>query len=167
MKNARPRGATHSLRAIGSLLGQPLAPALRNRGLGGADIIGKWREIVSPQIAQETKPEKLTFPSGKRSGGTLRICAPASFAVQLQHMEPILLDRINSFFGYNAIARISIVHERGQQSPPRTPGKSPKSLDRQTQAEIESITQCIKDPELREAIQSLGKSVKSQRFSSK
>ena len=72
---------------------------MNNRGYLQPEIIRLWEEIVTPKLAKETAPQKLTFPRGKRSGGTLRIQAPTPLATELQHQEPILLERINSFFG--------------------------------------------------------------------
>ena len=82
--------------------------AIRN-GYVKPEIISLWEEIVNPELAKEAVPEKLTFPRGRSSGGTLKLRAPAPLATELQHTESILLDRINSFFGYKFIKEIKLV----------------------------------------------------------
>ena len=126
------------------------------------EIICRWAEIVTPKLAKDTVPLKLTFPRGKRSGGTLRIQAPPPLATELQHNEPILLDRINTFFGYNAVEKLTIVHGNPFVDLPDQNIEKSRPLDQETIKKIESMTSSIQYEELRKALSALGKTLKSR-----
>lgn len=157
----------HGLRALGALATKSAAPALRKRGFGQAEIITRWEEIVTPALARETSPEKLSFPRGARMGGTLTIRAPAPLALELQHLEPVLLERINTFFGYRAVDRIALLHGAvTNKNAPRQDAR-PAALDETAEVRIESQTKDIHSEPLREALRSLGKTVKSKELGQK
>ena len=162
MADKRKNRNGHGLRALGSLITQSNPSGVNNRGYVQPEIISIWEEIVTPELAKETVPQKLTFPRGKRLGGTLRIRAPAPLAAELQHKEPILLERINSFFGYKAVEKITIIH--GYSDDPLPSRRFPKirSLSLETAQKIESMTSNIQHDELRKALTTLGKTLKSR-----
>ena len=162
MANKLKNRNKHGLRALGSLITQSAPSAMNNRGYLQPEIIRLWEEIVTPKLAKETAPQKLTFPRGKRSGGTLRIQAPTPLATELQHQEPILLERINSFFGYKAVEKITIIHGNSVDS--LTIHQLPKirTLTLETAQKIESMTSNIQHDELRKALTALGKTLKSR-----
>lgn len=87
-----------------------MKPALRRRSLGEATIILDWVKIIGAELAQRCYPERLTFPRGKREGGTLMIAVDSGSSLLIQYSESLLIDWINSYFGYQAIARIKLKH---------------------------------------------------------
>ncbi|NBO19010.1 MAG: DUF721 domain-containing protein [Proteobacteria bacterium] len=134
---------------------EPLTrPAMKANGLAGSRILTEWASIVGPQLAAHSAPEKLSFPRGAKTGGTLTISTESGFAPQLQHMQPIILERLASYFGYAAISRITISHSwarPAEKAPPRKPPTLPKGSA--------SITHEVEDPELRAALVSLAKTL--------
>ena len=162
LANKRKDRSGHGLRALGSLIKQSLPPALNNGGYVQPEIISLWEEMVTPRLAKETVPQKLTFPKGRKSGGTLRIRAPAPLATELQHKEPIILDRINSFFGYKAVEKILIKHGNSIDALPGHKHAKIRPLDIKTTQKIESMTLNIQHSELRKALTALGKTLKSR-----
>ena len=46
--------------------------ALRRFGFQQSAVVARWAEMVGEQYAQHCTPDALSFPTGKRSGGTLR-----------------------------------------------------------------------------------------------
>ena len=135
---------------------------MNNRGYVQQEIISLWEEIVNQELAKEAVPEKLTFPRGRRSGGTIKIRAPAPLATELQHTESILLDRINSFFGYKAVEKIIIIHGNPIDASPGHKLTKIRPLDLETAKKIESMTLNIQHGELRKALTALGKTLKSR-----
>lgn len=85
-------------------------PAFKTQGLAGSRIINEWPSIVGDKLSDHCMPNKLSFPSGKKTDGTLSIAVENGFALELQHMQQAIIDRIASYFGYKAVARISISH---------------------------------------------------------
>ena len=145
---------------------RPLAatvPALARRVLGSrgfavASIITEWEAIVGPERAQVCRPEKLSFPRGERSAGTLKVRAGGGDALALQHDEPVIVERINRFFGYRAVARLQIangpVGGAAAQRPAPPPPPDPKRAGR-----IAAAVETIDDPELRDILERFGRSI--------
>ena len=105
------------IHALASMLPKVTAPIFKSRGFAEAGILTDWPAIVGPHLARHTMPEKIAFVRGARSAGTLHIVTESAFAPELQHLEPQVIERINGYFGYGAIARLTIHHGRVTQAP--------------------------------------------------
>ena len=80
------------------------------KGFASADLITNWADIIGPDLAQGVVPLKLTFPQNQRSKGTLHVrTASGAFALLFEHQKMRVIDRINTYFGYPAIAQINQV----------------------------------------------------------
>ena len=78
-------------------------------GFVNSDIIINWEIIAGKDIAQITIPVKISFPFGKKQEGTLFIkIKNMSFSSVIQYQFPIIIDRINQYFGYNAVKYVKI-----------------------------------------------------------
>jgi hypothetical protein len=93
-------------RRFGELARPLLSPALRKQGFAQNEIVTRWRDVVGPLLAARSMPERLRFPQGERSGGTLFIRVESSFALEFQHLTPQILERVNTFYGYRAVAKL-------------------------------------------------------------
>jgi hypothetical protein len=93
----RPTG----MRAVAAPLSSVTRPVLKRRGLASGRVVSEWTEIVGATLAACSCPERLSQP---RDGGpgTLKIRVDGPMAVELQHLEPVIIERINSYFGYRA-----------------------------------------------------------------
>lgn len=135
---------------------EPLTrPVLKAQGLAGSRILTEWAQIVGPQLASHCMPEKLNFPAGKKTGGTLVIAAESGYATQLQHMQPVLLERLAGYFGYKAIARITIAHT--YQTPVAAPKPPPPKPT--LNAESVALAASVEDPQLRETLESFARAL--------
>jgi hypothetical protein len=76
------------------------------RGFAEAGLITEWASIVGNDVARMSRPSQLSFPRGERKGGVLTIECGGAAALELQHLKPQILDRINSHFGYAALAEL-------------------------------------------------------------
>lgn len=153
-------GGTHPLAAsVGGLS----KSVFGKRGFAEAGLVTGWENIVGPALAENCWPDRLTFPPGRRDGGTLRILASGGLALELQHMEPQLLERINSHFGYRAVERMTIVHAPPGRKPAGTGRKAERpprrAPDPEARAIVEEALAAIEDPEIRDALARLGRAV--------
>ena len=80
--------------AAGGILRRATANALRRRGFGEGEVIARWPDIVGPELAALTAPEKLQQRRGDLAGAVLHIRVAGAAAVELQHMAPVVLERI-------------------------------------------------------------------------
>jgi hypothetical protein len=142
------------------LLGKVLDPASRRRGLAEAGVLTDWPRIVGEVLAARCQPVKLTG-SGRGHGGILHVHVAGSAALELQHSEPQLLERINSYFGYPAVARLRLIRAP-LALPRRAPATAPAPLDPAARAEIEAVVQPVANEALRVALSGLGAALKAQ-----
>jgi len=154
-------------RALAAVLPKIAGPALRKRGFAAAEIVTRWAEIAGEEMAAGSVPDHLSFPKGSRQGGTLYIAASGSVALQIQHQQPSILQRINTYFGYPAVARLSISQtsfksKAVQTDTPTIPEPGPDQI-----ARIESETSVISEPDLRQALHKLGEAVERDRVALK
>jgi hypothetical protein len=146
------------MRGLGAIVPSVTKTALDKRGFVQGEVIGRWREIIGERLAASTSPEKLTFPRGERSGATLYVRVSPGLAVEIQHDQPRILQRINAYFGYSAVARLKLVQA---PVPPRPRGVQPRPRTL-ADSEINSIRKEVagtQDPDLRAALEQFGRSV--------
>ena len=143
-----------SLRAIAAEIPRIAGAALGKRGFGEAQLITHWDTVMGPELAAQISPERLSFPRGERRNGTLRLRVAPAFAVEAQHLEPVIIERINGFFGYGAVARLALVQGPPVQTAPAQPPLRPLSPNEQ--ATLDARLEGVADPELRQALARLG-----------
>ncbi len=149
-------------RALAASLGGVSKRTLGRRGFAEGGLIADWTAVVGPELAASCWPDRLSFPPGKKDGGVLRICIAGGFAIELQHLAPQVLERINGHFGYRAIERISIL-----QAPPATPKGSQRAAtkhersqsDPMLEADVAAVLSEIQDPDIRAALARLGRAM--------
>ncbi len=134
---------------------EPLTrPLFKSRGLAGTQLLTDWRRIVGDSLADHCAPEKISFPPGVKTGGTLTIAVENGFALEMQHMQPVILERLNIYFGYQAVTRIAISH--GFQPAAAKPTAAPPAVVLDESSVL--AADAVNDPELKAALQSLANS---------
>jgi hypothetical protein len=78
-------------------------------------------------------------------------------ALELQHLAPSVLERINGHFGYRAVARLKI--EQGSVAP-RNVTAPPPPLTRLEQNAVAEVTAPVADPDLRASLSRLGAAIR-------
>ncbi|ALG72491.1 hypothetical protein VY88_32765 [Azospirillum thiophilum] len=144
-------------RRIGQSVPDVAGKVLGKRGLAFGALITDWPSIVGQQLSLRTAPDKLSFPRGKREEATLHIRAMGAIALELQHLEPQIIERINGFFGYRAVARIKLIHAALPSSP--SPVVRPRALTTDEEIGITATTAAVEDEELRATLERFGRSL--------
>ena len=98
---AKDRRRNATLHA-GALLSSAVGKAYRKYGFASAELLTEWPRVVGERLADATMPEKLT------RDGTLTVRVTPGFALELQHLEPQVLERIATYFGYRAVTRLKL-----------------------------------------------------------
>lgn len=134
------------------------------KGLVIADMLAMWEQIVGEETAAYTMPERLDFPRGQHDNGTLRIKVPGgAFALEVQHRERFLLEKINAYFGYKAVGGIKIIQDPSLSVKPivhRKEVENQKTLvSEEEQNYIDAMVSKIASAGLREKLAKLGQSV--------
>ena len=133
-------------------------PILGRRGFAEIDILGSWEDIVGSDLARGILPEKLTFEKDKRINGTLFVkSAGGAFATLFEFQKQRVMERINCFFGYPAVAQIKI--RQGALKLKSESIKSTRSLTAMEEKELNKRVSGIKDEALRRQTYEIGKAI--------
>jgi hypothetical protein len=144
-------------RAVSDLMPEIGRAAFRRFGFVQSSIVSRWDEIVGPRYAGVSCPEAIRFPAGKKSDGTLELVVEGAHAVMLQHVLPEIIERVNRFFGYSAVAKVRM--RQGVVAVRKAPlAKAPPMLKPATFELGDSLKE-IGDPELAAVLGSLAKSL--------
>jgi len=157
----RARGG--QARAIADLMPEIGRTAFRRFGFVQSSVVTRWPEIVGPRHARACAPEAIRFPPGEKHDGILQLVVTPAHAPLISHVIPEIIERVNRFFGYNAVARVKL--RQGEVKPP------PAEADRPDRArgappslkpipmELGDSLRDIGDPELRTVLESLARSM--------
>lgn len=121
--------------------------AFRTRGFAQTTVIARWPDIVGEDLAGAVLPQRLRFRRGARHEGTLELRVVPARATEVQHRAPQIIERVNAFFGYRAVAGLQLV-----QAPlpePARPSRGPEEAPRRTRP----LAHEVRDDRLRELMQ--------------
>jgi hypothetical protein len=138
-------------RAAGDLVGDIGGQSFRRFGFVQHSIVSRWAEIVGERYARVSCPESIKFPQGKRVAGVLTLMVDGAHAPLIQHLTPMIVERVNRFFGYAAINRI--VFRQGK--PPAPAPRPVRPQLRPVPKELGEGLREIVDPGLRACLESL------------
>ena len=143
------------MRSMSDLLPAAGGAAFRRFGFVQSSIVSRWAEIVGARYAAVSSPESIRFPAGKKSAGVLNLVVEGAHAPMMQHVAPAIVERVNAFFGYPAVARVAFRQGIVQAERAR-PRPAPPSL-RPIPAELGESLREVADPELRACLESLAR----------
>jgi hypothetical protein len=141
---------SNRMRAAGAAASRIAAPIVARRG-GGVlmRLKSDWSAMVGTELAAITWPEAL----GR--DGALKARVAPGFALDVQHRAPLLLERVNLFFGRVVATRLALI-QAPLPLPAPPPQMPPPVLSPPEQAALEGGLDGIADPELRAALAGLG-----------
>jgi hypothetical protein len=147
-------------RRLSDLLHKTLTEALAKQGFASAELVTRWAEIVGPEIADHSEPEKIRWPRAGQGEppqpATLVLRVEGPIAVEIQHLSVVILERVNRFFGWQAVGELRL-----RQAPLRRKARAaPAAPDPQAAARIAAGLSEIQGEELRDALARLGAAVK-------
>lgn len=144
-------------RAVSEMLAVAGGAAFRRFGFVQSTVVSRWREIVGVRYAGISCPESIRFPQGRRSDGVLTLVVEGAHAPMMQHVAPAIIERVNRFFGYPAVARIHFKQAMVQVARARSRPVPPPVKPLPT--ELGDSLRAIGDPELRACLEALARGV--------
>jgi hypothetical protein len=163
-ENRSENRRSKSARPLADLLGPCLVAAFKRHGFASTEIVTHWEDIVGAEIATHAEPIKITWPRQPEAGddddpepATLVLRCQGPAAIEIQHQASLIVERVNRFLGWRAIARIALrqapLARRDKPRPP--PAPDPAEVRR-----IADTMTGIADENLRVALGRLGAAVK-------
>jgi hypothetical protein len=148
------------LRPLADLLHKTLKDAFAKQGFASSELVTRWTEIVGAEIAAHSQPERIQWPrplGGQTpEPGTLVLRVEGPAAIEIQHLSNVVLERVNCFFGWKAVAGLRL-----RQAPlSRKASSSRPAPDPEAAARIAAGLTGIADEKLRDALARLGAAIK-------
>ncbi|MBS0476968.1 MAG: DUF721 domain-containing protein [Proteobacteria bacterium] len=152
----RPRGM--GVRPIAELMPEVGRTAFRKFGFIQSSVVTRWPEIVGERHARVCAPESIRFAPGEKRDGILQLVVVPAHAPIITHVIPEIIERVNRFFGYQAVSRVKL--RQGPVNPPKAKEAptAPPSL-RPIPIELGESLRDIGDPELRAVLESLARNL--------
>jgi len=146
-----------------------LSPSLAAQGFATSDIIVAWSDIVGERLAAFTQPLKIEWkrkgpnadPEARPEPATLVIRVEGAFALEMQHMAPIVIERVNTYYGWRCIGKLVL-----KQGPVRRIEKkrpAPPALREADRRRVDAALAPIEEESLRAALDRLGQAVVGSR----
>lgn len=152
----RPRGG--QARAIADLMPEVGRTAFRRFGFVQSSVVTRWPEIVGARHARVCSPESIRFPPGEKCDGILQLVVAPAHAPMIQHVVPEIIERVNRFFGYKAVAKAKIRQGEVKAPPAAKRPTAPPSV-KPVPFELGESLRDVGDPELRAVLESLARSL--------
>ena len=146
-------------RQVGSVLPPSAKKVFREYGFAEGSMIRHWKEIAGASLSRCTLPLRLMHRKEKgEKVVTLHLLVESAAALQVQHQIPLLIEKVNIFYGYQAVTRISLVQGRaGSQKNKEQEKETP--ADPATVKKIQSWTEAMQESGLKNALIRLGEEV--------
>jgi hypothetical protein len=145
---------------LADLVDPCLAPVIAKQGFGAADIILHWREIVGERFSRVCEPVRLQWAGRKRGqaeatpSATLVVRVEGAFALELQHLAPILIERANARLGWRCVEKLAL--RQGPMLRPVVPPRARPAPAAAALAHAADVVGEVESDALREALVRLG-----------
>lgn len=156
-------------RPLADLVAPCLGPVLARQGFGEADVLLRWDDIVGADLAERCRPVKLQWrrrgaaadPDVPTEPATLVVRVEGAFALMLQHLAPVVLERVNGYLGWRCVGRL-VLKQGPLVALPIRPAK-PRRNEGRGRTRAAGLTAGVDHPGLREALIAFGSKVLAPR----
>jgi len=153
----KPRQA----RSLSELTSGVFADAFKKQGFASTELVTRWAEIIGPEIAAHAEPLKVQWrrvPEGDTpEPATLVLRVEGPMALEIQHSSSVILERVNRFFGWQAVGKLAFRQAPLTRRPVKR--KLPK-LDAEKTARVAATLTNVSDDKLKMALARLGAATK-------
>lgn len=142
-----------------------LGPALAAQGFAASDIIVAWPDIVGDRLASFSQPVRIDWkrrnlnadPDARAEPASLVVRVESAFALELQHLAPVVIERINAHYGWRCVGKLVL-----KQGPVRRPEPKPRqaaAIGDAERREVRAVVESIAEEDLKDALDRLGQAV--------
>ena len=155
-------------RSLAELTRNAVNPAAAKLGFGETDILLHWDAIAGERLCAVCEPLRLQWPTrapnrppdAPPEPSTLIVTVESAFALEVQHLAPLLIERINARLGWKCIGRIAL--RQGPVRRRKTAQKRPGEPAPEKVAQASAVVGAVGDEALRAALVRLGARVLEQ-----
>ena len=96
---------------IGNSLPKIVDKNIKEKNFLEVSLIKKWREIIGDDIAKFCWPIKIVFSDIKNLNGLIFLKTKRGRSMEIEFKNEEIIEKLNQYFGYNAISKISVVQD--------------------------------------------------------
>lgn len=147
-------------RPLADIAAAPIAEALQQAGFAATEVVTRWDEIVGEDLARRSAPVRIAWPRRPQGAtdpepGTLHVRVEAPFALDIQHLAPTIVERVNAFFGWRCVMGL-----RMTQVPMLPKKKGPATAKPAAdEKRLGEALGSVEDENLRQSLARLGRAV--------
>lgn len=131
------------MKKVTSNLEKIIKPIALKNGFNEVRIFSSWKNIIGSELHSQVKPIKL------KNKNLQVIVQNSAVATDIAFKSPILIEKINQFFGYRAVEKITTL----QKSFVEIEEKREKIIpDEGSKVRAKAMCQTVEDDKLREAL---------------
>ncbi len=105
------------LTGVGKTICPLVKQILGKNGFMQVELASNWEEIVGENLCRYVLPQKISFNKDERTGGTLYLMVyGGAFAMEVENNKLKILQKVNAFFGYEAISKIKILQNNNPEN---------------------------------------------------
>ena len=150
-----------SAKPLSVLLGDVFSDAYAKQGFAARELVTRWAEIAGAEVAKFSEPLKIQWPrpveGQNQVPATLILRVEGPMALEIQHASDAILQRVNRFFGWNAVGKIAL-----RQAPLSRPKvrKTIAPIDPVLIEKEAATLATVEDDELRQSLARLSAAIK-------
>ncbi len=146
-----------AVQPLSSAISRITNQALTRKAAALCALLGAWETVAGQTLAAVSIPVKLArAPGGRDQPAVLHLAMPSAWKTEFQHEAPMLIARINSFFGYRAVGELRL---SARTLPQRVKAIEPERHSALNSADIEAKVESIADSDLKAALIRLGQAM--------
>ena len=152
-------------RPLADLIDACLGPALQAQGFASADILVAWPDIVGARLAETCQPLRLEWRrrgqafdrDTKPEPATLIVRVESAFALEMQHLGPLILERVNTHYGWRCVGKL-VLKQGPVRGAPARPART-RILDDAERRRVDIAVAGMGEDGLKAALDRLGAAV--------
>lgn len=106
---------------LGNFIPKLIQPTVKKRGFVSPRVLMDWEKIVGQDLVLHCKPDRIVFPRGQKNKGTLYLVVDPKSAFRFDYIKDLILEKVNTYFGYGALSFIKIFQKPVTQSISKKP----------------------------------------------
>ena len=105
--NKESKTFVQGLRPFGNTLPRGIKGILKKNGYNYSEIISKWNILVGKEISNWCHPKSIKMSRSDKNG-TVLLSVQRGHEIDVEYSTNIILDKINSYFGYKLVNEIRL-----------------------------------------------------------
>ena len=155
--NTKQRTKTiQGLRSFKDTLPKKIKKILNKKGHIYSETLENWRYIVGNELFEVCYPKSFKN-SNKLGASCLNIMVKRGHEVDVEYSKKLIINKMNSFFGYNIVEKVKLITFEGEQEK----FKKNKSTDVTKSQHIDKIS-TIKNDKIKNSLIELSKLYKKK-----